>query len=158
MIVSYLFFCLNEKKNRAVKRKNNKNRIAVVFLFVITFNDRTGINAGSFSVFKNLFAIYPNYFNSLRNFVRLCNRCLVAYFCGIKKHKIGAISFFDQPSSFYSHMLCRQAGHFVYRFLECKYLFLSCIVTKHFCKSTVTTRMSSKRRTIRTNISLRPAH
>src|SRR5580765_3892227 len=107
MIVSYLVFCLQEKKIRVAKRKNNKNRIAVFFLFVITFNDPTGINARSFSVFKNLFTIYPNYFNSLRNFVRFCNRCLVAYFSGIKKHKIGAIAFFDQPSSFYSHMLRR---------------------------------------------------
>ena len=37
-----------------VKRKNKKDRIAVV-LVVITFNDNTGINAGGLSVVENLF-------------------------------------------------------------------------------------------------------
>src|SRR5689334_535587 len=104
-MVSYLVSCLQEKRKRTMKRESNKYRISGG-LFSVALNDDSRINTGSLSIFKNLFTVYPNDFNSRRNFVRLRNRCLVAYIACVEKNKIGVISLLDQPSQLHSHVFC----------------------------------------------------
>ena len=73
---------------------------------LLTFNDIAGINARRCVISKNLFTIHPNYFNAVRNLMRVFNSCPVFYFYRVNEYEVGVISLFDQSSFFYSHMLC----------------------------------------------------